>query len=111
VETAGSPEAVELATRLVRPGGRVLLLGIAGEGKVLELPSDRFVLNDLAVTGSFSYTTAAWTDVLTLLETGRVDLGRLVTHRFPLESFGDAFELLRNPHGTVAKIVLEHSQP
>ncbi len=38
VETAGAVDAVELATRLVRPGGRIVLLGIAGEGKVLELP-------------------------------------------------------------------------
>ena len=33
IETAGAVEAVELATRLVRPGGRVVLMGIAGEGR------------------------------------------------------------------------------
>jgi 2-desacetyl-2-hydroxyethyl bacteriochlorophyllide A dehydrogenase len=108
VETAGAVEAVELATRLVRPGGRVVLLGIAGEGRQLELPSDRIVLGDLDVIGSFSYTTAAWVDVMRLLETRRVDFAPLITHRFPLESFGDAFELLGRPQGTVVKIVLEH---
>ena len=44
LETAGAAEAVELATRLVRPGGRVVLLGIAGEGRMLELPVDRITL-------------------------------------------------------------------
>ena len=32
VETAGAAAAVDLATQLVRPGGRVVLLGIAGAG-------------------------------------------------------------------------------
>src|SRR3954468_18482841 len=40
VETAGVPVAVELATQLCRPGGRAVLLGIAGEGRTLTLPSD-----------------------------------------------------------------------
>jgi 2-desacetyl-2-hydroxyethyl bacteriochlorophyllide A dehydrogenase len=110
IETAGAAAAVELATRVVRPGGRVVLLGIAGEGKMVELPADRIVLGDIDVIGSFSYTTAAWTGVMQLLERGLVDLSPLVTHRFPLESFADAFALLEHPRGTVVKIVLEHDQ-
>jgi len=110
VETAGAPAAVELATRIVRPGGRVVLLGIAGEGRQLQLPSDRFVLGDIEVIGSFSYTTAAWAGVMRLLERGLVDLAPLVTHRFPLESFADALALLERPSGTVVKIVLEHDR-
>src|SRR5436305_1345726 len=39
VETAGVPSAVELATQLLRPAGRAVLLGIAGEGRTLTLPS------------------------------------------------------------------------
>ena len=54
VETAGAADAVELATRLVRPGGRVVLLGIAGEGITVELPADRIVIGDVHVIGSFS---------------------------------------------------------
>jgi L-iditol 2-dehydrogenase len=108
VETAGAAAAVELATRVVRPGGRVVLLGIAGEGKLLELPADRIVLGDIDVIGSFSYTTAAWTGVLQLLEQGLADFAPLVTHRFPLASFAEAFALLERPQGTVVKIVLEH---
>ena len=43
VETAGAPVAVTLATQLCRPGGRAVLLGIAGEGRTLTLPSDLLV--------------------------------------------------------------------
>ena len=41
VETAGAVPAVELSTRLAREGGRVVLLGIAGQDQELALPADR----------------------------------------------------------------------
>ncbi len=108
LETAGAVEAVELATRLVRPGGRVVLLGIAGEGKMLELPVDRFVFGDLDVIGSFSYTTSAWSRVVDLLDRGLVDFEPLVTHRFPAGRFEEAFQVMDAREGVVAKVLLEH---
>jgi L-iditol 2-dehydrogenase len=109
LETAGAPEAVELATRLVRPGGRVVLLGIAGEGRMLELPTDRITFGDMDVIGSFSYTTAAWSRVVDLLTRGVVEFEPLVTHRFPAARFDDAFRLMDAREGVVAKVLLEHA--
>jgi len=110
LETAGAPEAVELATRLVRPGGRVVLLGIAGEGRMLELPADRITFGDMDVIGSFSYTTSTWSRVVDLLTRGLVDFEPIVTHRFPAARFDDAFRLMDAREGVVAKVVLEHVQ-
>ena len=73
VETAGAVDAVELATRLARPGGRIVLLGIAGEGKVLELPADRLMFADLRVIGQLLATRRRpWSHVVRLLERGLV---------------------------------------
>jgi threonine dehydrogenase-like Zn-dependent dehydrogenase len=108
LETAGAVSAVDLATRLVRPGGRVVLLGIAGEGKTFELPTNRLVWGDIAVLGSFSYSTSEWTRVVGLLARGLVKLDPIVTHRFPAERFGDAFALMDERDGVVAKVLLEH---
>jgi len=109
IETAGAVEAVELATRLVRPGGRVVLLGIAGEGKTLELPADRIMFGDMSVLGSCSYPTASWSRVVRLLELGLVDFAPLVTHRFPAERFDEAFRVLDAREGVVTKVLLEHT--
>jgi 2-desacetyl-2-hydroxyethyl bacteriochlorophyllide A dehydrogenase len=107
-ETAGSVAAVELATRLVADGGRVVMLGIPPEGQMLaSVPANRFSLRDLELIGSFSYTSAAWARVVSLLTDERVDLTPIVTHRFPLDEFQQAFDLLENRNGVVAKIVLE----
>jgi 2-desacetyl-2-hydroxyethyl bacteriochlorophyllide A dehydrogenase len=108
LETAGAPEALELATRLVRPGGRVVALGIAGEGKTMTLPADRFVFGDLALVGSFSYSTSVWSRVLALLEDGLVDFDPIVTHRVPAHAFEAAFDLLEQRRGVVTKVLLEH---
>lgn len=109
VETAGAVPAVELSTRLVREGGRVALLGIAGHDQQLALPADRLPLRDLTVIGSVGYTTAAWAHMVALLREGLVDLAPIVTHRFPLERFEDAFALMDERRGVVARIVLEHA--
>ena len=109
VETAGAVPAVELSTRLAREGGRVVLLGIAGQGHELTLPADRIPLRDLSIFGSVGYTTAAWSRMVDLLREQLVDLDPIVTHRFPLERFEDAFALMDDRQGVVARIVLEHA--
>ncbi len=108
VETAGAVPAVELATRLPREGGRVVLLGIAGEGRELCLPADRFALRDLQLHGSVGYTSAIWRQVVDLLGDGLVDFRPVVTHRFPAECYEEAFRLLVERNGIVGKILLEH---
>jgi L-iditol 2-dehydrogenase len=108
VETAGAVAAAELSTRLVREGGRVVMLGIAGRGQELTLPADRIPLRDLSVLGSVGYTTAAWARMVALLRDRLVDLDPIVTNRFPLDQYEDAFALMDDRRGIVARIVLEH---
>jgi len=110
VETAGAADAVELATRLLREGGRAVLLGIAGEGRTLELPADRIALRALSLIGSVGYTTSVWSRVVDLLARGLVRFDGIVTHRFPASDFEAAFELMENRRGIVGKIVLEHGE-
>ncbi len=109
VETAGAVSALELSTRLVREGGRVVTLGIAGDGHELTLPADRIALRDLSIFGSVGYTTSAWARMVALVRERLVDLEPIITHRFPLEQFQDAFALMDDRRGIVGKIVLEHA--
>jgi D-arabinose 1-dehydrogenase-like Zn-dependent alcohol dehydrogenase len=108
VETAGAVPAVELATRLPREGGRVVALGIAGAGRELRVPADRFALRDLELIGSVGYTTAVWTQLVELLGGGIVDLSPVVAKRIPAERFEEAFRIMGEPDGVVGRILLEH---
>jgi 2-desacetyl-2-hydroxyethyl bacteriochlorophyllide A dehydrogenase len=110
VETAGAPVAVELATQLCRPGGgRAVLLGIAGEGRTLTLPSDLLVANDIALIGSIAYPASTWSRVVGLVAEGVLDLDPIVTHHFAIGDFEEAVRLMDDRTGIVAKIVLEHA--
>ncbi|HEX5027359.1 MAG TPA: alcohol dehydrogenase catalytic domain-containing protein [Gaiellaceae bacterium] len=109
VETAGAVPAVELSTRIVREGGRVVLLGIAGQDRDVTMPADRIPLRDLTLYGSVGYTAAAWAAMVGLLREQLVDLDPIITHRFPLDRFEEAFELMDERRGVVARIVLEHA--
>jgi 2-desacetyl-2-hydroxyethyl bacteriochlorophyllide A dehydrogenase len=109
VETAGASAAVELATRLCRPGGRAVLLGIAGEGRTLTLPSDLLVGKEMALIGSIGYPAAVWSRVVGLVADRVLELDPIVTHRFPVSEFEEAVALMDDRRGIVAKIVLEHA--
>ena len=108
VESAGVPDAVELASTLVRQGGRCALLGIAGGNRSITIAQDRFSLGDISLIGSFSYTSAVWSRVVGLVSSGSVDFSPLVTHRFPAREFERAFDLLETAGGNATKILLEH---
>jgi 2-desacetyl-2-hydroxyethyl bacteriochlorophyllide A dehydrogenase len=108
LETAGVPAAVALATELCRPGGRAVLLGIAGEGRTLTLPSDLLVGKDMSLIGSIAYPASTWSRVVGLVAERVLDLDPIVTHRFPMSDFEEAVRLMDDRRGIVAKIVLEH---
>jgi len=107
IEAAGTPAAVESAIALARRGGRVVLVGLAGNGVAARLPIDQVVNNDLQLSASFSYTSGAWSEVASLLSSGQVRLGPLITHRFPLHAYAAAYQVLRNGAGPRGKVLLE----
>lgn len=107
IEAAGSPAAIETAVVSARRGGRVLLLGLPPAGSTVTLPGDLLLNNDLMLAASFGYTRASWTRVVALLDEGRVSPARIVTHRFPLEQYGRAFDVLTAPSGARGKVLLE----
>lgn len=111
VEAAGTPAAVQSAFRLARRGGRVLLLGLAGNGVTAALPIDDVVNNDLVITASFGYTSGAWAEVTGLLGSGQLRMGALITHRFPLDAYADAYATLRHAAGPRGKVLIEVSAP
>ncbi len=107
VETAGAVPALELATRLPREGGRVVALGVAGAGRELCVPADRFALRDLALIGSVGYTTAVWSSVVELISAGVIDPAPVVARRVPVARFDEAFRLMAEADVT-GRILLEH---
>ena len=111
IEAAGTPSAVERALGLARRGGRVVLVGLAGNDVKAALPIDDVVNNDLRISASFAYTSTAWAEVTALLSAGQIRLSPLITHRFPLEAYEEAYQVLRSSSGPRGKVILDVSEP
>jgi threonine dehydrogenase-like Zn-dependent dehydrogenase len=111
VEAAGAVEAAAAAIAAARRGGTVLLLGLPPHGQTVALAVDDAVNNDLAILGSFSYTAAAWRDVVRLLNAELIRPGFLVTHRFGLADWAEAIACLRDADGPRGKVLLEIATP
>jgi threonine dehydrogenase-like Zn-dependent dehydrogenase len=107
VEAAGTTSAVPAALRAARRGGAVLLLGLPPHGQTAAVPVDGLVNDDLTVRGSFGYTSSAWRDVVGLLNSGRLELAFLVTHRFAITDWARALEALRGQDSPRGKVLLE----
>jgi alcohol dehydrogenase len=107
IEAVGVPATFELATRLIRPGGRVANIGVHGEAVTLHL-EDLWIKNVTITTGLVD--TYATPTLLKLLTGNQVDAGRFVTHHFALDQFVDAYDVFARAADTGAlKVVLSRT--
>ena len=111
VEAAGAGAAELAAIAAARRGGTVVMLGLPPHGDTVPVAFDDVVNNDLRITGSFSYTSSAWRDVVGLVNGGSLRPGRVVTHRFPLDDWETAIDTLRGGDGPRGKVLLTVGTP
>lgn len=102
VDASGAASAVRSGIMLVRPGGRVVLVGM-GLPEV-ELPITVIQNRELWVTGVFRYANT-WPTAIALVSSGAVDLDRMVTGTFGLSSVPGAFAATKE--GPTIKVIVD----
>ena len=107
IEAVGVPDTFELCTRLIRPGGRVANVGVHGKPATLHL-EELWIRNVRITTGLVdTYSTPT---LLKLVASAQLDVGRFVTHHFPLDQFLDAYDTFARAGDTGAlKVVLSRN--
>jgi threonine 3-dehydrogenase len=104
LEMSGNPAAIDQGTRMLARGGRMSLLGLPPGPVTLDL-NDEVIFKEArlqGITGRLMFRT--WQQTTTLLSTGRVDVTPVITHRFPLERFEEAFAVAGS--GDAGKVIL-----
>ena len=102
-EAAGENSAVETAMAVARPGARVVLIGIPDDDRTsFRAAAVRRKGLTIAVVRRMKHT---YPRAIHLVEKGLVDVRSLVTHRFPLVEFQQAFDIAVRREGI--KVVLE----
>ena len=108
IEAAGAPARISAAIGQLVRGGTLLLLGYPGHQKTAAIVVDDVINGDLNIIGSFGSSLAAWQKSVEMFNSGDLDLGYLVTHKFKLSEFADAIEALKSapaPRGKIALII------
>ena len=104
LEMSGNPTAIHQGFAALRSGGRVSMLGIPSNPMEINI-ADEIVFKGAkiyGITGRRMYET--WYQVGGLLRSGKLHLDTIITHKFPLERFAEAMEIMRS--GNSGKILL-----
>lgn len=93
----GAASALVQATRIVRKGGHVTLVGIFPAA--VELPLTEVVRREVVIAGAYDARPQNFERAIELIMSGRVAAAALITHRFPLERAEEAFEVAKSRRG------------
>ena len=107
IDASGASSRISESIRQLVRGGRLLLLGFTGPDVSTPISIDDLVNGDLSLFASFGYTRTAWRETVELVNSGKLDLTFLVTHRFPLERYREAIETLRSAPAPRGKIIID----
>jgi L-iditol 2-dehydrogenase len=103
VEAAGSKNSIEMAMKIVKPGGALIAFGICGEA--VEYPALRITRSEITIFGSIIYTKQDFADAIEFLKDPAFNvapvLSKIVPYKGYQQAFGDALS------GNFAKIVLD----
>ena len=93
MEVIGNPRTIEEAFECVRVGGRLCVVGYTHEA--ISIVAGKIMFKELEVVGSLGCRPVDYVPLIRMVEQGKVDVKRQVTHRFGLDEIGKAFEVMK----------------
>ncbi len=108
IEALGTQATFEACLRVLRPGGTLSSLGVYSSD--LRLPLDAFAagLGDHRIVSTLCPGgKERMRRLMSVIETGRVDLKAMVTHRYKLDQIEEAYDLFANQRGGVFKVAIQ----
>ena len=109
VDAAGYPDTLNMAFRLVRQFGKVMVFGVQGEPRV---PLQHELLMDKQPTiipttgGRIPEPMAPLRTMVDLMRRGWANPGQLITHTFPMEEVKRAFDMYEGQEDNIIKAVM-----
>jgi len=107
IEALGTQQTFENALRVLRPGGTLSSLGVYSSDLRIPLGAFSAGLGDIKIVTSLCPGgKERLRRMMAVIQSGRVDLKPLVTHRMKLEQIEEAYELFANQRDGVLKIAI-----
>ncbi|KAH8801437.1 chaperonin 10-like protein [Xylogone sp. PMI_703] len=108
IEATGAPSCIAIGVNLTKKGGTYVQAGMGKEN--VEFPITTACIRDLTIRGSIRYTTGCYPTAIDLVASGRIDVKSLITNRFKFEETKEAFDLVRQKHENVIKVLIQGVQ-
>ena len=106
----GSDALIATAMQAIRPGGRVMLFASTQHGTAPFDPA-AVCMEEKTLMGSYSASVAIQQEGIDLVfegyRSGKLDLTKLISHRFTLDQAAEAIDLASHPKADSLKIVLK----
>jgi L-iditol 2-dehydrogenase len=104
------PMTLPQATKMVRRGGKVVLIGGFDKGETsIPLEWQRMQMSEiqLILSASFAYRDiyAEQGEIVQLIAKGKLPVAKLITHRFKLDEINEAFDVANDKANTGAVFV------
>ncbi|VDC33748.1 zinc-dependent alcohol dehydrogenase family protein [Pseudogemmobacter humi] len=93
IEAVGVPATFDICQKIVSAGGNIANVGV--HGKPVELHIEELWIKNINIAMGLVCTNTT-PMLLKTLQSGKVDPGKLVTHRFKLDEIMDAYEVFGN---------------
>jgi 2-desacetyl-2-hydroxyethyl bacteriochlorophyllide A dehydrogenase len=106
VDCAGPNSVIQESFQLLRKGGTFNRIGY--DANPLPFSLDPIINRGITIKGHFGYDFVSWRNCIKLLEAGKLDLQSVITHRYRLDQWQEAFRVARTKEA--AKIILTYHE-
>jgi len=104
LDMSGHPDAIHQGFKVLTPGGRFTAFGLPSKPLPIDL-SQEIIFKGIKVLGIIGRRLPeTWHKTFSLVETGLLDIRPIITHKFPMDRFEEAFQLIKS--GECGKVVL-----
>lgn len=105
LEMSGNRVGIQVALDAARIAGKIIAFGIPKES--INIDWGKYLINkELSIESVFGRMIwHTWKDTTELLTSGKVDLQKIITHRFKLSEFEEAMKVMKS--GECGKVLLE----
>lgn len=105
IECCGNKPAVSTALMTVRPGGTIVLVGVATSE--ISIPTVLAVLGELTVKGAIAYTKEEFGTCLNLIKNKKIDVNKFIDDVVGFDDVQKAYERLTSGNDDAIKILVD----
>lgn len=106
---AGAKELLPVAMDCVKRGGSILVFA-PFSAEPIAIDTSKFFEDEIQIVGSYSSSPYDYSKAKVLIEQGVVDVGRMITHRYPLTQLMEAVQCATELSSNSVKVVIYPQQ-